>query len=253
MTLLAPFHGTVPPASELPAGTAAMPDDLRLRPATVFAWHLAIIALLALAGTIVVVAALSFHREYLFGLRHLFDLDRENNVPTMASTMGLLAAAALLAVVARDERRRASPLRHHWTALAMGFVLLALDEGASLHELFNGPVRGVLHEPGFAAAWVLVGGGGAILVGLAFLPFLLRIRPETARLFILAGVIFLGGAIGLEAIGSEILEHWPRMSYPFQIEAIIEETLEMVGIACFVLALLRELQWRGISLTIRFG
>jgi hypothetical protein len=229
------------------------PIGIRLCPATVLAWHLAVVLALVLAGTAVVVAALSFDHGYLFGLRHLFDLDREHNVPTMVSVLGLLAGAVLLALVAVDEWRRRSPLRVHWGVLAAGFALLALDEGASLHELFNGPVRAALREPGFAAAWVVAGGTAATIVGFAFLPFLLKIRPETARLFILAGMLYLGGALSLEAIGGEILEHWPRLSYPFQIEVIIEETMELSGVACLVFALLRELAMRGVRLDVRFG
>lgn len=252
MTLLALPRPTKTVAAA-PAGPIAQVDTLRLQPRALFAWHIGVIAFLALAGTAVAVAALSFDHPYLFGLSRLFDLDRESNVPSLVSALGLLAAALLLALVARDERRRGSPLRRHWAVLALGFGLLAVDESASMHELFNLPVRTALGEPGFAAAWVVVGGLAVVAVGLAFLPFLFAIRPETARLSLLAAILFLGGALGLESIGSEILEYWPRASYPFQIEVVIEETTELVGIACFIFALLRELEWRGVSLTLRFG
>jgi hypothetical protein len=239
--------------------TAAMLDVLSttvsvpLESATIFRWHLAAIAALAVAGTLVIVADLSLGYTHLFGLRPLFDLDREGNVPTMFSSLALLAAALLLALVAADDYRRGSPLRRHWMTLALGFAFLSLDEAAAVHELFNRPIRILFGSPDFAAAWIVAGAGTVIAAALAFLPFLFRIRRTTARAFVVAGFVYCAGAILLEGIGGEILSDWPRMSYPFQIEVIFEEILEMLGIALFIRALLLELRSRCVGFRLAFA
>lgn len=108
--------------------------ELSIAPVRVLAWLLAVIAMLLLAATLGAIAYLEFGRDTIWGLRRLFDLDEENNVPTYFSSLQLLAAAILLGLIACHEAQIRSPWRWHFGVLAVGFVALSLDEMASIHE-----------------------------------------------------------------------------------------------------------------------
>lgn len=225
--------------------------QLTLAPEAVFRWHLAVIALLVLLGSMVGLVAAFWGYQSQFGLRPLFDLNGEHNVPAMLSSVAILLAAALLACIAAQEYQRRAPLRRYWMALCLGFAYLALDEAAAVHEKFNRPIRILFDSPDFAAAWVVVGVGGALLVGLLFVPFLLRLRRGTAVEFMLAGGVYLLGALGVESVGGPALA--PPTSFLFHATIAVEEALEMAGIALFVRTLLRELQDRGVQLRLAFA
>ena len=86
---------------------------------------------------------------------------------------------------------------------------MAVDEVAGVHESINSVIE---------ITWAIPAGFAALLIGLAFLPFLLPLPRRTALLFMLAGFIFLGGAVGIEIIGNsvhgdhEFRQHLPGLS-----------------------------------------
>lgn len=228
-----------------------VPIGIRLERDRLFRWHIAIIAALLLAGSIVTFIAIGYDTPYQLGLRPLLDLDGEQNIPATFSAVALLAASLLLAVIRADERQRAAPLRHYWLALSLGFVFLALDESASIHEKLNGPIRKLFDSPGFEAAWVVAGLVGALVVGALFVPFLLRIRRRTAVAFVVAGAVFCSGALAAELVGGGQLVGDERMTMVFQSWVIVEEGMEMLGVALFIRAVLREIELRRLK--VRFS
>ena len=81
---------------------ARVPLELSIRPRRILYGLLAVIALLILAATLGMIAWLGFGRSTIWGLRKLFDLASENNIPTYFSTLQLVIAAVLLGVAKRD-------------------------------------------------------------------------------------------------------------------------------------------------------
>ena len=75
----------------------------------------------AVVGACVCVTSLSIFlgRPSMFGLGPLFDMNREANIPAVYSALLLLAAAALLALIARLERSRKAGFSHYWAVLAV--------------------------------------------------------------------------------------------------------------------------------------
>jgi hypothetical protein len=113
--------------------------------------------------------------------------------------LALLLAAAFLAALARRVGDRDA---RHWAALAAVLSLLSVDEAASLHERLGGPAAEVLGDALGGAlhfAWVVPGVVLALVVGLAFLRFVLRLPPSTRRLVVAAA------EEGLEMAGSVLL------------------------------------------------
>ena len=160
----------------------------------------------------------------------LFDADTEMNVPTWYSGTALLLSSALLLAVARAKGRRNERDSIYWHVLAAGFCVLSLDEIASFHEAINTVVV-VDWEVPFAAV--------VAVAGLFFVGFLFRLPPRTRYRFLVAGAVFLGGALGLEHFaGAPYIEDFSYRSLKWAFQTAAEEGMEMFGIILFIRAIL---------------
>ena len=92
----------------------------------------------------------------------LFELDEENNLPTWFSSYLLLNNALVLWLIAASK---SDAYRIYWIVLAIGFVVLSIDEVAGLHETFNTAID---------TNWAIFGGLIVLGVGVCMIPFLLR-------------------------------------------------------------------------------
>lgn len=117
--------------------TSPAPLRLQLDPARVIPWlwsfMVALLGLNVVANTL----RLATGHETMLGLVPLFDVDREQSVPTFFSACLLLTAAGLLALIAAGKRSRRARFAAHWKGLAVGFLYLAADEVAGFHEQFG--------------------------------------------------------------------------------------------------------------------
>ncbi len=210
-----------------------------------------------LAGAIALLTVLSVAEQYvihILGRTDLedfliaVDLDAESNIPTWFSSMALLACAALLAVIAAHTRRRAAPFAGHWRALSVIFVLLSVDEIAHLHEHL-GRLQRVWQTHGlFYFSWVIPGALAVLALGVVFARFVAHLPSPTRRRFVVAGATFLAGALVLEALGGWRAETMGMNNMTHSLIATVEEVLELVGVACFLVALLRYLAEQGLPL-----
>ena len=186
--------------------------------------------------------------DYVHGLlpitEQLFHVDLEQNISTLFSVTLLLCSGSLLALIALLKRQRQDPDVSKWMILAGGFFYLATDEGWSLHERLIDPVRGLLGHGNlgiFYFAWIIPAMAGVALLGLLFLGFLSRLPSSTRWAFIIAGSLYLGGAIGIEMLGGRYAELHRFENLTYQLFAHLEESLEMAGIILFIHTLLRYL------------
>lgn len=159
-------------------------------------------------------------------LRQLFDLDEENNLPTWWSSFLLLNVAFFVLVSALVKRDKYRP---YWFAIAIGFLILAIDEVAGLHESFNATI---------VPSWALYGGALVAVIALIFIPFLLSLDGRLALSFVLSGVVFITGAIVVEILSEDI--DTDSLAYTFAVA--LEEGLEMLGTLMFLYFNLRQMQ-----------
>ena len=175
----------------------------------------------------------------LKGLVPLFDVDKEGNIPSTYSSFALLFCCILLAIIAIIKHKQGDRYAFQWKCLSLIFLYLSVDEAASIHELAIDPLRQALNLGGiFYFAWVIP---GAILVGifvLAYLKFLMSLPAKTRNLFIIAGLTFVGGALGIELVGGAYADAYEQTKLAYSIITTIEEGLEMLGILVFIYALL---------------
>jgi hypothetical protein len=173
----------------------------------------------------------------------MFDLDQEMNIPTVYSALVILACSGLLAVIARSQRRASSARDdRHWWALSLIFLVLAFDELLSFHEELTGRVDFGAFSRFTLFSWVVLGACFVLVVAAAFSRFLIRLPATTRRLFLLAGALFVAGAVVVEAVGGYYGGPGRQDSLAYVIVAHLEEVLEMAGIVVFTYALLSHLR-----------
>lgn len=181
--------------------------------------------------------------DTIFGLRQLFDMNGERNVPALYSAGALLASSLILSSLFNLYKRANRPGSGFLLFMTFVFLYLAVDEALSIHEKLTPFARLFVDGSGlFYATWVVP---GAILAGFFFLlslPFLRRFEKSTSILMIISGAIFVGGAVGMEALGWKYFSTTQEMglNWTYIFFSTSEEFMEMSGIALFIFALLRH-------------
>lgn len=169
-------------------------------------------------------------------------LDNENTLPSWYSSTLLFLNALLLAITASSSRHAKEKAAKYWAFLAVIFVGLSIDEGASFHEKMGRVMHSILDLSGvFHFAWVIPAGIMVLLFVLAYIPFLLSLPKNTAIGMISAGAIYIFGAIGFEMIGSLIVSSAGIYTVEYAIAATIEEITEIAGMTLFFVVLCKNL------------
>ncbi len=209
------------------------------------------VACLTLLGTVHYLVEAGGGGGALPEILELFDPGKESSVTTYFSVINLLVAAALLFVIHRDARARAKPMPWHWLALSLVFVYLSLDEGAAIHERAGGrfyEAVGLALPLIQTHRWLIAGVLFTVVIGAFFTPFLLRLDAPTRLRFVLAGGIFVAGALGIEFIGAIMINQggFEKVDLAYKLRRIGEEGCELLGIALFNCALFARFHREGI-------
>ncbi len=228
---------------------------IRINIRTIIVWLLAISGLLTVFSLIANAYVLEGDRAVGLAAQRIVDfvdLDAEANAPTFFSILLLATAACLLYVIARHRSANDEPYASHWALLSLLFLGLSFDEAVSIHETMIGPFRRMFPDYRFAYfGWVIPGAAFVVLVGAWFLGFLMKLDQRTRNLFVIAGVIFVGGALGLEVVEGYIASARGEENWTYEAALTAQELLEMVGVIVFIYALLDYLQ--GLSSGLDFS
>jgi len=205
-----------------------------------FEFFLGCIALLLAVASVGFLSAdylTGYSSTVLHKLVKLFDLDLEINVPSFFSVLLLSTAAFLLAVITAISRKQGRRRLLEWTILSAGFLFLAFDEMASVHERLIEPMREILGVKTLGPlyyAWIVPAIALVVFLGIGFIKFLIELPAKTRWSFIIAGSMFVGGAVGIEALEGI----YDQGNLIYNALVTIEESLEMGGIILFIWALL---------------
>ncbi len=184
---------------------------------------------------------LTGHDEVL-GLISLTFVDDEGNFPTLFSALLLAFAALCSAVVTVLARKQKSPDASRWAILSLGFLYLAFDEGLALHERLRVPVRNLLGSADVGRSyWAIRGLAVMVVLTLLFWRFLRRLPAKTRVTFLIAGFLFMGGAVGFDIIGMHHAQLNGDNNLTYAMIATVEESLEMAGVIVLVYGLLTYL------------
>ncbi len=127
-----------------------------------------------------------------------------------------------------------------WMGLALLFLFTSIDEAVMIHEMLDRPTREAFGTSDwFSIAWILPGAVIALVIGLAYIKFLAALPRGIAVTFIVAGIVFLSGAILMEIPGGHLYEKYGFSSWHYIASYAIEELLELLGLVTFVHGLLK--------------
>ncbi|TNC61943.1 hypothetical protein [Rubellimicrobium roseum] len=172
------------------------------------------------------------------------NLDAEAVLPAWYSSILLYSSGLALIVVGLAEGR-AGGARTFWFGLAAVMIYMSLDESASLHEQsahladdFGLPFQTLAH-PGFA--WLFFGLAGVAAVAFVAIPMLHRIDRRTSARFVLAGAVYVFGALVMEFVGSRPYAASNGTSGHALIYVTVEEAFEFLGLTLFLTTVIDHL------------
>jgi len=195
-----------------------------------------------------------FLPNYLFRdfFTKLFNINSERSIPALYSGFMLLVCSSLLAIIACTKKVASNQYVRHWGALSIIFLYLSLDELVSIHERMFGPLHSVLNANGFFYfTWVLPSAIFVLICLLGFQQFLTNLPTKTKHLFLIAGTVFVIGAIGIELVGGYYAKLYGQLNMTYAVITTFEECLELLGIVIFIYALLSYISFYMKGMSIR--
>jgi hypothetical protein len=177
------------------------------------------------------------------GVRAFLSVDVEASMATWFSVVLLLTGAVCCFVASLDASSRGSPDAHAWRLLTAVFALLSLDESAQLHELVGDEISDRADLPVLSAAGTVSGIVIGAVVIVVCVPFLRRQPRSISGLLVLAGVLYVAGAAGIDNLVDALEESAGGLGARSEwLLGTIEENLEMIGVILFVWCVLAYLE-----------
>lgn len=197
-------------------------------------WLLLAIAVVSGAGLAVELAHDHVPEQVLLH----FSLSYEGNIPTWLSSSLLLGCAIVAGLIASE----ATAWRRHWWGMMIAFGWVSLDEAAEIHEHLGGLIgtHGILYFD-----WVIPAMGVVLVLAVIYWPFLRALPRVTRNRMLLAAVIYVGGAAGMELPLGWWTERHGNAGLGYALIDWVEETMEMIGAAVALLALMSCRAERG--------
>lgn len=201
---------------------------------------IALLVLFNLGERVIVYRFNATHQEQI--ISQYFNFDQESNLPTLYSALALGFCSYLLAIINTFQKARQSKYAKYWKALSLIFLGLAIDETCSLHELSIPLLRGAINAQGILYfTWVIPAFFLLIIFLIAFRRFIISLPTKTKTLFLLAGIVYVSGALGMELIGGYLADS-SGYNTVYGMASSVEELLEMLGIVIFIHGLLSYIQ-----------
>lgn len=197
---------------------------------------IAAIAIVSMLGLTVDLLAWNASAPIVEPLWNLLSLSAEGNVPTWFAS-SLLLVCALVAGSIAAQLAAGAPWRTHWWGIALALGYVSLDEVVGLHEQLGGMFEtgGVLYFD-----WVLVAAPIVGVLAIVYWPFLRALVPRTRMRLILAAVIYVGGALGMELPLGWWTERAGDDNLVYALIDWVEETLELVGAGLALVAFVKH-------------
>lgn len=178
-------------------------------------------------------------------------LDVEKNLPSTYSALQILLASGAAALCSRVQSPAGvSPThaRYAWLAVSLILLYMAVDEYFSFHENTGRLVADldilslevIRQFKQYGYAWTIIGGVFVVVLGAPLLVAyfgILRHYRYLYCLLVLAGGIFVGGAIGMENLQVYLTRQGSSLDPRYIL--MLEEFFEMLGMSIAVFVFLR--------------
>jgi len=171
------------------------------------------------------------HAELVELVLTKLSLSYEGNLPTWFSSSLLLACAVAAGAIAALR----PPMHRQWWFIALLAGWMSLDEAAEMHEHLGGHIgtNGLLYYD-----WVIPAAVIVVALVIAFVPFIRALATTTRRRLVIAGAVYVGGALVMELPLGWWTEQHGTDGFGYALIDWIEETMEMVGAVLALSALL---------------
>lgn len=192
--------------------------------------------------------------DSLNGIIPLFFLGGETNIPTYYSSLLLLLSALILLIICLMERKRKSSWSR-WAILSFIFLYISIDEVSMLHERLISPVRSLLGNDQFGIfyfAWVLPAFILIFILAIFLYKFFIKLNAKIKLNFLIAAILYVGGALGFELLGGRYCELYGRNNLTYSMLQNVEETMEFAGTIVFIWGLLGYISDKFETIHIRF-
>jgi hypothetical protein len=228
--------------------------EISINPKKISVIFFTIIAVLAALHIAQLIAYYVIADPQRFDFVELIDFDYESNLPSFYSMFAIIICSGVLFMIAHGKRITRQPYSFQWEILAWIFLYLGLDEGLALHEDVGDLMEIFITASGYLYfPWVIP---YSILVGILavfYFRFLLHLPRPTMVRFIIAGGLFLTGAVGLEIISANEADTYGTTSITYSVLYTLEELCEMIAMVLFLRALLEYYSREFGTLSIKFS
>ena len=169
----------------------------------------------------------------------LTNVDGENSVPSWYSAVLLAVCSVTLFAIYTLERRAGRRYTKSWLGLAIIFLAMSIDETVQIHELVGDILAERSNFSGFLYfAWVIPGMLFVLIFAAVYLRFFFYLPARTRYLALSAGVLYLGGALGVEVVTAGYVARYGDETLTYAAFSTLEEFLEMTGASLFLYTLL---------------
>lgn len=186
----------------------------------------------------------SYWQEFAMDMLNTpFYLDAESNIPTFINSLMLFIPAILLGLISTWKFSIRDKYRFQWAVLSVIFLLLSIDEVATLHERLIKPMRAIFGAEGiFYFAWIIPGIVAIIVFAIAFLTFFFHLDRKFKMLFFFSLVVYITGVIGGEMVSGYFASTMGLKNFTYAVVASVEESVEMIGCSFIIYSLLEYLK-----------
>ncbi len=198
-----------------------------------------IFAVLFVLNLATVIQEMYFVESTKDGILHFFhyafNFNTEKNAPTYFSVILLfLSSQTFLIIAIFTPANTSAYIKYYWWQMSLIFLLLSMDEMVRLHENLEYITRRFLDveiDGFFAFAWVVPMIGILVVFGLYSIKFLMYIPKYLSKGCIIAGILYVTGAVGFEMITAKLYSANNNVENAYYYMAMCtEESLEMIGI-----------------------
>ena len=191
---------------------------------------LLVVGVVALLGLVVEVWHSRSHDAVIEALLTKLSLSYEGNVPTWLSSSVLLLCALAAGAIAHAR----PPWHRHWWGIAAILMWMSIDEAVELHEHLGGHIEasGIFYYD-----WVIPAAGILAVLAVIYTPFLRALDPRSRMRLVIAGAIYVGGALVMELPLGNWAEQHGTDGLGYGLIDWVEETMEMVGASLALVAL----------------
>ncbi|WP_371173956.1 hypothetical protein [Buchananella felis] len=134
-----------------------------------------------------------------------------------------------------------------WLLIAAVALYGSADEATEIHEEFwsyGDAITPYLAYDFFSYRWAVFGSVVVIAVPVLLAPLLYRLPLDVLKRLVIAGLVFVGGAVGVETLSGHLDPILGPMTSKMLAIIHIEEYLELLGVIAAVWAVLSMCEWK---------